>query len=195
MVVVDLCCGTGDLALHISKHVAPEASVLGLDFSKAMLRRAISKKHAERQKRDQFTHDISFILADAAHLPFKDDSIDRIGISFSFRNLVYRNPKAKTCLREALRTLRPRGKFVCVETSQPRFRPLRFLYHLYLIGVVPLVGWLVAGHKGAYRYLGISAKNFPSAKEIADMLLNAGFRSVSFKHMTFGVVAIHVGVK
>lgn len=204
-VIVDLCCGTGDLALHILKHVAPEACVLGLDFSEAMLDRAVNKKSEERRRKRQIytrqdkvgvdTPYLSFILADAAYLPFKDECIDCMGISFSFRNLVYRNPRAKICLREAVRTLRPRGRFVCVETSQPRRRPLRVLYHLYLRKVVPLVGWLISGRKGPYRYLGISAANFPFAEEVVDMLLNAGFREASFKHLAFGVVAMHVAVK
>jgi len=204
-VIVDLCCGTGHLSQHILKHVVPETCVLGLDFSKAMLEKAVNKKLVEKRKRRQIdtrhdkvgvdAHDVSFILADSAHLPFKDDNIDCIGISFSLRNLVYRNPQAKMCLREVVRTLRPRGKFICVETSQPKRRLLRVLYHLYLQKVVPLVGWLVSGRKSAYQYLGISATNFPSAEEIADMLLNAGFREASFKHLTCGVVALHVGVK
>lgn len=204
-IIVDLCCGTGDLAKHISRLVAPKAHVVGIDFSKAMLERAINKKSVERQEGGQ-NHDwqnhlgvdppnLSFILADAAYLPFKDECIDNVGISFSFRNIIYRNPKAMICLREAVRTLRPMGKFVCVETSQPKWYLIRVLYHLYLRKVVPLVGWLVSRRKSAYRYLGISATNFPSAEEISGVLLNAGFRKASFKHLALGVVALHSGIK
>ncbi len=201
-VIVDLCCGTGDLALNISTYAASETTMLGLDFSKMMLKRAKGKEHSERRRNDikqkkigDGKSDINFILADAAHLPFKDDAINRIGISFSFRNLIYRNPKAKTFLMEVLRTLRLHGKFIFVETSQPKSLPLRILYHLYLSKAVPLLGWLISGNKGAYRYLGTSATNFPSAEEVANMLFNAGFQSVLFKHITFGAVALHVGVK
>jgi len=141
------------------------------------------------------THNISFILADATCLPFRDECIDRIGISFSFRNLVYKNTKANTALREIVRVLRPEGKFVCVETSQPKRRLLRTLYHLYLRKVVPFVGGLISERKNAYRYLGISATNFPRAEEVADTLSNAGFQEVSFKHLAVGIVALHVGVK
>ncbi len=204
-VILDLCCGTGDLALLISRRASPEACIIGLDFSKAMLEKAINKRLAERQKRkkvnialdkvDVDPRDIGFILADAAYLPFKDESIDRVGISFSFRNLIYKNPKAELCLRDVLRALRPGGKFVCVETSQPERRSLRVLYHFYLRRVVALIGGYISGRKGAYRYLGTSAANFPTAEEIADRLLSAGFRKVSYKHMTFGAVAIHTSVK
>ncbi len=204
-VIVDLCCGTGDLALHISRYAAIDACIVGLDFSEAMLKKAMSKKSAERQKRDQInlepngvggdTRNIDLILADASSLPFRDENVDRIGISFSFRNLVYKNPKAKSVLKEVLRALRTGGKFVCVETSQPRWHFLRFLYHSYLGTVVPFVGGHISGRKGAYRYLGMSATAFPPAKELADMLSSAGFRDVSFIQMTFGIVAMHVGVK
>ncbi|NIP66887.1 ubiquinone/menaquinone biosynthesis methyltransferase [Candidatus Bathyarchaeota archaeon] len=205
-IVLDLCCGTGDLALYVSKHASPSVSVLGVDFSKAMLYRAVNKRaKAERKESCRIkkgqeelgvdTCNVSFILADAGHLPFKNECIDRIAISFSFRNLVYGNPLAKIYLKEVLRTLRPRGRLVCVETSQPRTSPLRFLYHLYLRKVVPLVGGLMSGQKGAYRYLGISAIHFPSGGEIAEMLLSAGFREISFKPMTLGVVGLHVGIK
>lgn len=197
-VLVDLCCGTGDLALNISKLTASEATVLGLDFSKMMLKRAKDKEYSERLRNDiekQKKNDINFILADATYLPLKNDAVERMCISFSFRNLVYRNPKAKTFLREVLRTLRHQGKFIFVETSQPKSLFLRILYHLYLSRDVPLIGWLFSGNKGAYRYLGISATNFPSAEKVTKMLLTAGFRNVLFKPITFGTVALHVGVK
>jgi len=204
-VIVDLCSGTGNLALHISNYSTSRAFVIGLDFSRAMLKTAMSKKLIEkrkrrcngiRQKKARVNPcDINFILADAACLPFQDECVDRIGTSFSFRNLVYKNPKAMTCLKEIVRVLQPRGKFVCIETSQPRQRLLRILYHLYLRKVVPFVGGLVSRRKGAYRYLGVSATNFPPAEEIADMLSHAGFPEVSFKRMTFGVVALHLGIK
>lgn len=205
-VVLDLCCGTGDLALHISEYVAPEVHVLGLDFNKAMLSRSMDKRaRAERKGRLQAgngqnavgvdAYNVSFILADAAHLPFKDGCIGRIGISFSFRNLIYKNPLAKVYLKEVLRALRPGGKFVCVETNQPRHGLLRILYHLYLRKVVPLIGGLVSGCKGAYHYLGMSAANFPSGEEIREVLLSVGFREVSFRRMALGVVGMHVGTK
>lgn len=195
--IVDLCCGTGDLALNVSKLTTSETTILGLDFSKMMLKQAKNKVCSERLRNDieQKKSVVNFILADAAHIPIKDDAVNRICISFSFRNLIYRNPNAKTFLMEVLRALRLQGKFVFVETSQPKSLFLRILYHLYLIRVVPLIGWLISGNKGAYRYLGTSATNFPSAEKVTNMLLSAGFRNVFFKRITFGAVALHIGVK
>ena len=202
--VIDICCGTGDLALTLSKNTAPGTFVLGLDFSKMMLQRAKIKKRLEWQRKshnkikqkntgDNITPD--FVLADASRLPFRDDSVNRICISFSFRNLIYKNPQAKPFLMEVLRALQPQGKFVIVETSQPKSLFLRSLYHLYLSVVVPNIGWLISKNKGAYRYLGMSAKNFPSAEKIVNLLLDAGFRNVLFKRLTFGIVALHICIK
>ncbi len=192
-VTVDLCCGTGDLTLNV-KRFAPEACILGVDFSKVMLRKTM-KKIAQRQKEDNGLDNVVLILADAGHLPFKDECVDRVGISFSFRNLVYNNPDTEICLKEILRTLHPKGKFVCVETSQPTWHLLRILYHLYLRKIVPLIGGFISGHKGAYHYLGLSARNFPTPEEIAKILFHAGFSEVSVKKVTLGVIALHVAVK
>lgn len=189
-IIVDLCCGTGDLSLQISKRIAPTANVIGLDFSKTML-----KKAREKKRRHGTHRNLSIVQADVAHLPFRDESIDCVGASFSVRNLIYKNPQAKAHLKEVCRMLRPNGKFVFVETSQPKHRALRKLYHLYLIKIVPLVGWLVSKSKNPYRYLGMSAANFPPAEEIAGMVMSAGFHKVTFKRLTLGLVALHEGTK
>lgn len=185
--IVDLCCGTGSLSRHLAR-LAPKAYVIGIDFSDTMLKRAKTKVNPHALH-------TSFILVDAAHLPFKDNCLERVCTSFSFRNLLYKNPKAMIYLREILRVLCAGGKFVCIETSQPKRRPLKMLYHLYLQKVVPLLGWLVSRQKGAYKYLGLSAANFPEAEKIRTVLLNVGFRIVLFKRLTFGIVALHIGLK
>jgi demethylmenaquinone methyltransferase/2-methoxy-6-polyprenyl-1,4-benzoquinol methylase len=188
--IVDLCCGTGTLSFNILKNAAPSAHVVGVDFSKEMLGKAVEKKVKSGYKLN-----LSLIQADAAHLPFRDESIDRTGISFAFRNLIYKNPQANACLIEVNRTLRDGGKFVCVETSQPKPYLVQLLYHLYLRAIVPLVGGLLSRRKNAYRYLGMSATNFPPAEEISRMLLHSGFQNVSLKRLTLGLVALHKGVK
>ena len=146
-VVLDLCCGTGDLTFNISEYSGSNTQVIGLDFSKQMLYKALNKKIlAENQSKQNNKHEfrngqnVSFILADAAHLPFKDQCFDRIGISFSFRNLIYRNPRAKDYIKAILSALRPRGQFIFVETSQPKHRSLQILYHLYHRKIVKFIG-------------------------------------------------------
>lgn len=192
-VILDLCCGTGDLGLSILRYTSPETLVLGLDFTEGMLRKAAQK--VRKGGGSALGTRICFVLADAAYLPIKDGCVHRVGISFSFRNLVYRNPLAEACLKEALRVLSPNGRLVCAETSQPPSRLLRCLYHLYLATVVPFLGRLLSGRRGPYRYLANSAVGFPPAEEIAGMLLSAGFREAWFKRMTFGIVCLHVALK
>lgn len=187
-IVVELCCGTGDLSLILSKHYKQQRFIIGLDFSKAMLQRAATKKKLNLVKHNN----LNFILADAAHLPLKDNSINLICISFAFRNLIYKNPKSNRFLKEVLVTLRSKGKLVIMETSQPKSIIIQSLYHYYLTKIVPIIGGFISSNKGAYIYLGTSASNFPSAKKIGNLLKKAGFQKVSFKNFTLGAVALHI---
>jgi len=187
-VIVDLCCGSGDLTKHILKYAGSDAWMIDVDFTKPMLLRSVSKNARKRGR-------VSFIISDVAHLPFKDGSVDCIGMSFAFRNLTYKNAQAMAYMRETVRILRRGGKFVSVESSQPGQGLLSTLYHLYFLKVVPFIGWLVSRQKSPYKYLSLSITSFPSAQEIAAMLLKAGFKKVSFKRFNFGTVALHTATK
>lgn len=186
--ILDLCCGTGDLTHDISRFAARNPSIVGLDFSKEMLLKGLHQERGKGRRRD-------LILADARNLPFQDECIDRIGISFSFRNLIYHNSQAGFYLKEVLRVIREGGKFVVVETSQPASYPLRIVLHLYQGKFVPFIGGLISRYKHAYRYLGYSAMNFYSAESIRKMLLGCGFRKVTYKSLMSGIACIHVSTK
>jgi demethylmenaquinone methyltransferase/2-methoxy-6-polyprenyl-1,4-benzoquinol methylase len=202
--VVDLCCGTGALSLKLLRNLGSESCLMGLDFNKQMLDRAAKKSEYLQKRQHRNVHDASngtdvadfiFMVTDAAHLPLRDECIDDISISFSFRNLMYKNPKAITYLREATRTLKNNGKFVCVETSQPKSRLVRAFFRFYCLKIVPLVGGLVSGRKAAYKYLGKSAADFPFPQEIVAMLKKAGLRKVTFKPLSLGIIALYVAKK
>ncbi len=182
--VLDLCCGTGDLAIQLRKRAGTAAKVYALDFSEPMLHLATGK--AARRRYD----DIEFIHGDAAAMPFSDGFFDSIGIAFAFRNLTFNNPDSGRFLREILRVLKPGGLFVAVETSQPRSRLLRKLFHLYLRHVTAPFGGFVSGHRGAYKYLSHSAINYYTASELKKLLLNAGFKNLSFIPLLGGVAGI-----
>ena len=190
-VIVDLCCGTGALSLSLLSKIKSDSFLLGLDFSKEMLSKAVLK--CKRYKK--FDKQFEFVIADAAHLPLKKRSIDDMRISFSFRNLIFKNPKALTYLKEAVNVLTSNGRFTCVETSQPENYLLRRLFHIYCLNFVSFVGGFLSGHKPAYRYLGMSAASFPIPKEILSLMKKAGFAESIFKPLSLGVVGLYMGIK
>ena len=190
--IVDLCCVTGDLTFNLLKNLDQNQFLLGIDFSKEMLSKAVAKKSKNGGVgKDNF----AFVIADAAHLPLKSNYADTVKISFSFRNLIYKNPKAIAYLKEVNRALKPDGKFTCVETSQPKNRLIRRFFRFYCLTIIPSVGGWLSGAKPAYKYLGRSAANFPVPIEILAMFKEAGFGDASFKPLSFGIVGLYMATK
>ena len=186
--ILDLCCGTGDLAINIANRAEDNVVVMGIDYSEPMLR--ISNAKAVVSKTE-----VTFIYGDAAALPFSDGYFDCIGISFAFRNITYKNPLTERYLSGVHRVLAPGGRFVIVETSQPKSGLIRTLFHLYLRWFVSIAGHWLSGNKSAYRYLAESARNFYNADEVKDLLLSSGFREFYSRPLLFGAAAIYVAVK
>jgi demethylmenaquinone methyltransferase/2-methoxy-6-polyprenyl-1,4-benzoquinol methylase len=188
--VLDLGCGTGDLAITIVRRAKNYVAVFGLDFSPEMLEAAKLKSEAIFGK-DR----IAFTQSEAASLPFPNDYFDIIGISFAFRNLVYKNPIVNFHLAEMFRVLSPGGRLVIVESSQPKSKFVRWFFHLYLRTYVYWVGWWLSGNKGAYKYLTESVRRFFSPDEIRDLLKASGFREVSYRPLLWGAAGVHIAVK
>ena len=186
--ILDICCGTGDLAITITQLAPYTPEITGADYSQPMLEIATAKAIASGKN-------IRFINADVALLPFDDSYFDCIGISFAFRNLTYKNPMTQSYLNEILRVLKPGGRFVIVESSQPKSPFIRFLDHLYLRLWVFTSGYILSGNKGAYRYLAESARHFYSAEEMREFLLKAGFKQAAAKSLFFGAAAIFTAEK
>jgi demethylmenaquinone methyltransferase/2-methoxy-6-polyprenyl-1,4-benzoquinol methylase len=180
--VLDLCTGTGDLALELARG---RSGVFGADFSIPMLAEA-------RRKADGAGSGARFVAGDAGELPFRDGSFGAVGIAFGFRNLTYRNPGRDRYLAEIRRVLAPGGRFVIVESSQPRSRLLRALAHLYVRTAVAFMGGIISGERGAYRYLAHSAINFPGPDEVVGLLRTAGFSRVEYRRLMWGAAAIHI---
>jgi demethylmenaquinone methyltransferase/2-methoxy-6-polyprenyl-1,4-benzoquinol methylase len=188
--VLDLCCGTGDLALEVARISAGGLKVAGLDFSGAMLKEARQKAGAFR-----LPALTGFIHGDVAELPFREDSFSAIAISFAFRNITYRNPLRTRYLAEILRVLSPGGAFIIVETSQPRHPLLRRAVHAYYRLSVAGMGALISGHPRAYRYLAASARRFYDPETVSGLLRDAGFRDVRTRPLLGGVAAVFVATK
>jgi demethylmenaquinone methyltransferase/2-methoxy-6-polyprenyl-1,4-benzoquinol methylase len=125
-------------------------------------------------------------------MPFPDGHFDGAGISFAFRNLTYKNPLRDPHLAEVRRVLRPGGRYVILESSQPENPVIRGLFHLFLRCFVGPVGTVISGNLGAYRYLTESTSRFYRHGEIREMLLGAGFKGVTYRPLFFGAVGLHV---
>ena len=136
-----------------------------------------------------------FTAGDASELPFRDGVFGVITIAFGFRNLTYRNPGRDRYLAEIFRVLEPGGRFVIVESSQPRSRLFRALVHLYTRVVVSFLGGFISGQRGAYKYLAHSAVHFYGPEELSELLLSAGFSNVEHRPLLGGVAAIHIAYK
>jgi demethylmenaquinone methyltransferase/2-methoxy-6-polyprenyl-1,4-benzoquinol methylase len=178
--VLDLCCGTGDMAFALRRQ-GPQSRITGADFSHAMLVLA-SAKSAGRLVR--------WIEADALRLPFPDQSFDLITSAFGFRNLA----EYDAGLREIRRVLRPGGEVGILEFNEPRGL-LGQLYKIYFKSILPRIGRLISGNRGAYSYLPASVARFPAPSEMLERMQAAGFREVSWTPYTFGIAGLFRGTR
>jgi demethylmenaquinone methyltransferase/2-methoxy-6-polyprenyl-1,4-benzoquinol methylase len=185
--VLDICCGTGDLAVNLARMAGPNTTITGLDYSQPML--DIAKAKAEKAG---VSGKLSLVHGDVSLLPFPDGYFDSIGISFAFRNLTYKNPLTEKYLTEIRRVLASGGRFVIIESSQPQNGLIRWLYHLYLRLFVANAGCWLSGNRGAYRYLAGSARNYYGPTEVKDLLIEAGFSEVSYRPLLLGAAGIYI---
>ena len=178
--ILDVACGTGDLSLTLSG--TGKAEIVGLDFCRPMLDIAAAKSSRRGAN-------IPFLEADALALPFQDRSFDAATIAFGLRNLA----SVESGLGELLRVLRPGGRVAVLEFSKPRHAIFRGLFKVYFTKLLPLVGGLISGSRGAYQYLPDSVSRFPDQKELASVMENAGFEEVTYQNLTGGIAALHLG--
>ena len=184
--VLDLATGSGDVALALREVLPIDVKVTGLDFCPPMLAEAEHKRIAAGHSADS----LRFLQGDCLSLDFSDDSFDLVTIAFGLRNLCDR----AIGLSEMQRVLRPGGRLLILEFSQPFFF-LRPFYYLYLRGILPLFARWVTGDRKAYEYLGSSISGFPDRLGLAEELRQANFGKISFVSLTGAVVALHAGEK
>ncbi len=183
---IDMCTGTGETAAYLS-HLAPEGTIItAVDLSPEMMVEARKKPEAKK---------INFIIADVKELPFEDESIDLITISFATRNINLNKEALLKSFSEFYRVLKPGGRFINLETSQPPIGFIRMLFHLFIKLFVKQVGSKMSGSMSGYLYLSKTIPKFYTAPQLADILHQVGFSDVNFKRLLFGVAAIHIGKK
>lgn len=182
--VLDLCCGTGDMAFALQRLAGKSsAQIVGADFSHAMLRRAAVKSADRAAVPD-------WIEADALNLPFPDSHFDLVTSAFGFRNLA----DYDAGLREIARVLRPGGECGILDFGEPK-GIMGALYRIYFKQVLPRVGTVISGVRGPYAYLPASVERFPSPEEMLRRMKNAGVEEASWTPYTFGIAGLYRGKK
>ncbi len=183
---VDMCTGTGEMAVYLSRLAPKGTKIHAIDFSGPMMAEAAKKPEAEH---------INFVTSDIRALPFPDNSFNLITMSFATRNINLSKDILIQSFAEFYRVLKPGGRFVNLETSRPSFSPVRRCFHLYVKLFVGPIGSRISGCRTAYAYLAKTIPRFYAAEELADIMCQAGFQKITFQHLMFGVAAIHQGMK
>jgi len=183
---VDMCTGTGEIAVYLQQAAPAGTQVWGVDFTPEMLEVARSKPEADS---------IRFLTADIKELPFTENSLDLVTMSFATRNINLDRDTLVRSFAGYCRALKPGGRFVNLESSRPPVAFIRWCNDLYIKLLVKSAGHRISGTESPYAYLARTIPRFYSAEGLAEILRDAGFSRVSFKRKLFGAVAIHEAVK
>jgi demethylmenaquinone methyltransferase/2-methoxy-6-polyprenyl-1,4-benzoquinol methylase len=183
--LLDVAGGTGDIAFRVLDAAGPQADATVLDINGEML--AVGRDRTPGPFRDR----IEFVQGNAESLPLPDATFDAYTIAFGIRNV----PRIEPALAEAHRVLKRGGRILVLEFSQPDVPVFDTVYDAYSFNVVPLMGKAVAGDAEPYRYLVESIRKFPTPATFAAMIEDAGFRRVTHRPMTGGIVRLHSGWK
>lgn len=181
---LDVCCGTGDLALELAGRVAPGGHVVGCDFSEPML------DLAREKARQRSTSGLRFEWADALSLPYDAGRFDAVTVGFGVRNLA----DLERGLAEMARVLRPGGRLVVLEITQPTRPPLSTFFSLWFDRIVPLLGSF-SDDSEAYTYLPESVRSFPNPRRLAELMHDAGMEHLRWTVLAGGIIAIHSGIR
>ncbi|MGN1210302.1 MAG: bifunctional demethylmenaquinone methyltransferase/2-methoxy-6-polyprenyl-1,4-benzoquinol methylase UbiE [Candidatus Cryptobacteroides sp.] len=184
--ILDIACGTGDFAIATAKKCPEGSRITGIDISSGMLE--IGKNKVKKEGLENF---ITLETGDCAEIAYADATFDRVTIAFGIRNF---EDKEK-CLMETFRVLKPGGKIVIVELSVPSNKLLFRLYGLYFKRIIPAVGGMVSGNKGAYKYLPESVIRFPKPEVFMKMMSDAGYTRIRHKSFTLSTCRMFIGVK
>ncbi len=183
--VLDLCAGSGDMAIALLEQNDFAGEVVLCDFNRDMLH--LGKRKCSMQDGGQFVDRITLVVADAELLPFKEGSFDGVTIGFALRNL----PNLEKLSSEIMRTMKKEGLAVFLEVAHPENKILEVLFHLYFYKLVPTISKYLTSKKYAYRYLPASLRIFLKQKELRNSFNKNGFASVSYSNIWGGVVAIY----
>ena len=179
---LDVCCGTGDFAFELCEAVGPLGSVTGIDFSRRMLEVAREKSRGNGKT-------VDFRWGDATRIEFDDNHFNAASVGFGVRNI----EDIHGVFSEMARVVKPGGRVVCLEITQPSREPFKRFYGVWFDRLVPAVGRLVARHNSAYTYLPSSVRRFPPAPRLREIMEQSGLRDVDYRLMAGSIIALHWG--
>jgi len=183
--LLDVCTGTGDLAIAFAKNSTSNMQIVGADFCRPMLTEGIHKRMGASGR-------VKFIEADAMQLPFSNESFDAVTVAFGLRNMV----DTRRGVFEMARVCRMGGRVAVLEFSLPSNRFIRSLYLLYFRNILPHCGAMLARNtSAAYAYLNRSVEEFPSGEKLALLFRSVGLEIESMRPLTFGIATLYVGIK
>ncbi len=184
LTILDVACGTGDFTIEIAKKAAKGSRITGIDLSEGMMK-------VGREKIEAAGLQATLEAGDCEALTYADNTFHRVSVGFGVRNFEH----LELGLREMCRVLKPSGKLVILELSVPTNPFIRWCYKLYFLNILPAIGGMVSGNRGAYEYLPASVLHFPAPDKFIAMMREAGFAQVKHKAFTFGICRMYVGIK
>lgn len=184
--ILDVACGTGDFAIGLAKASSGRSRITGIDISENML--SIGREKVRAAGLDGC---IELSAGDCEALPFADCTFDRATAAFGVRNFEH----LETGLKEMYRVLKPSGKIVILELSTPSGKIPAALYKLYFLNILPAIGGLVSGNRGAYRYLPESVLKFPRPDEFMKIMERCGFTGIGHRPFTMGICRMYTGIR
>ncbi len=183
---LDVAGGTGDIAFRIHRKILGDGRITVCDINQSML--SVGR---DRGLDNGYFHGLEWVTGNAESLPLPDDSVDVYTIAFGLRNVT----RIDDALSEAFRVLRPGGRFYCMEFSRVDNAGLQKLYDAYSFNVIPRLGQMIAKDRDSYQYLVESIRRFPTQEKLVMRMQDAGFKKVSYQNLSFGIAAIHMGIK
>ena len=184
LAILDVACGTGDFTIEIAKKAANGSRITGIDLSEGMMK-------VGREKIEAAGLQATLEAGDCEALTYADNTFHRISVGFGVRNFEH----LELGLSQMHRVLKPGGKLVILELSVPTNPFIRWCYKLYFLNILPAIGGMVSGNRGAYEYLPASVLHFPAPDKFTAMMREAGFAEVKHKAFTFGICRMYVGIK
>ena len=184
--ILDVCGGTGDLAILAARAVGPTGRVVIYDINRAMIQAGMHKViNSDIEDR------LGYVQGNAESISFPDSYFDTTMVGFGIRNVTF----MKKGFEEMYRVLKPGGKLMCLEFSKPTWPIFRWMYDFYSFHIMPFLGELIVGNRKAYTHLPESIRMFPLPHELADLLKKIGFSQVTYRSLTNGIAVIHLAIK